>query len=333
MKKFLAILSSLTIIAGLMPATIAGAADAEVQTLILEEDGKSLVNGEGEYSQGTSYTEVSGNVNVFPDSVITSNGAMYEVQFTDYSGQYISYYPDLDAGTYKVSYFVPAIDYRAGLTFTGSAEYAEAVSDDMGSGEFKELGNFTFTGVPGEDCIKVVPTGVEDGYNAYFDALKFELVEAAAPELPEKTEKVGVVNTLVMDAVSGTAVNGTAAEGYGAAIPVGTSFEELETETDGNGKVYYKHGWTDDYSKSMRYYPVLNAGEYKVSMYVPTRGWQASLMLEASDGKESDYYNWYMDQGLDGPGEFVDMGTYTFTGECYDIGTPEAYAEVCELYK
>ncbi len=28
-----------------------------------------------------------------------------------------------------------------------------------------------------------------------------------------------------------------------------------------------------------------------------------------------------------------DLYTYTFTGECYDIGTPEAYAEVCELYK
>ena len=28
-----------------------------------------------------------------------------------------------------------------------------------------------------------------------------------------------------------------------------------------------------------------------------------------------------------------DVYAYTFTGECYDIGTPEAYAEVCKLYK
>ena len=52
--------------------------------------------------------------------------------------------------------------------------------------------------------------------------------------------------------------------------------------------------------------------------------------------------NRYLAEGNnpDAPGFFPswlinhkDLYTYTFTGECYDIGTPEAYAEVCELYK
>ena len=42
----------------------------------------------------------------------------------------------------------------------------------------------------------------------------------------------------------------------------------------------------------------------------------------------------------DAPGNFPawlylrkEVYAYTFEGECYDIGTPESYREVCELYK
>ena len=42
----------------------------------------------------------------------------------------------------------------------------------------------------------------------------------------------------------------------------------------------------------------------------------------------------------DAPGNFPawlyhkkEVYAYTFDGECYDIGTPESYHEVCEMYK
>ena len=50
----------------------------------------------------------------------------------------------------------------------------------------------------------------------------------------------------------------------------------------------------------------------------------------------------YLESGNnpDAPGNFPawlykrkDVYAYTFSGECYDIGTPESYREVCRMYE
>lgn len=319
-KKLLALLSALSLIISTLPMALASETETEITTLVLEENGTALVNGGTEYVTGYGYTEIFVNgEEVTPDAVSDS----YTHNWTDTQEYRVRYYPKLTAGAYKVYVYVPANPFRVPLlmdvsdgtenqkmsdsSVLSTLDYGQSISE----AKYVEYGTYFFTGVYGKDYIELKEslTNSHSGYKyntgwaVDYDSVKFEKVSASNREN---------VDSLIVEENGQSLVNGAEeyVENYGFTKTTGT-YTVIEKDTVYHGGSAYKFAAANNQTNYVTYYPVLNEGNYKVSVYIPKSGYQSGLTIIGSDGtsKTTSYV-----QKTPLAGYFKEIGTYNFEG-------------------
>lgn len=318
MKKVLAILSALALFAGTLPMAMASDVVTEpgnVNTLILEETGEALVNDSTEYVTNYGTTEVTGEAATATGTAY-HGGSAYTFPGANSQSTYVTYYPVLNEGQYRVYYYRPSDAYQSGLTVSGSNMTSKNfgyVPGTAPTAQFVEVGVLTATGVHGEDYVKITDyteSGVHAGYEQNCDAVKFVKV-GIAPEI-DLPETVGDVNQLILEENGQTKLNDEEAyrADYGATAVVGTIKNTVTGNSAYSNGNAYTFAANNNQSNYVMYYPVLNAGEYDVYLYTVNATYQPGLTALGSDGTSIS-----TPKSRTAANGFLKLGTYTFTGE------------------
>lgn len=173
----------------------------KTKSVIVDETGKASVNGselsekygyvsfeELEYIGSNSYMRVGG---LLPRTSTWDSSSPYmDMSFyqTETAGITASYYPKLTAGKYKVSVYVPHGNGTNKMDIASSDKNSEKLCRNYSGGidgGFVEIGEYSFSGIYGEDYIKITSYGDSEGtYRTYFDAVKFALIEDEIESTP-----------------------------------------------------------------------------------------------------------------------------------------------------
>ncbi len=154
----------------------------DVLDVVIEEDGSSKIN---ENDVDTGFTAFNGSGNWTDRTGDPYHGGKARSVNGSTEPGYASctYYPVLDAGSYTVYVHRPGTTnvYATGIEVANSTS-ASVVNygyHPHGSSRFEKVGTYTFSGVYGQDWVKISARDIDNtGWNTYFDAVKFEKVGA-----------------------------------------------------------------------------------------------------------------------------------------------------------
>jgi len=318
MKKFLAGLLSLAIIATVLPMTVF--ASDEVTTLILDDNGMVSING-GKYEGATSSSVDKTNLAKTNEATLGSpiNGGAIFMQSVDDPG-YIIYKPDLDEGLYRVSYYRPTTEYLNGVTLSGAVT-ATIPYQTIGAG-WVDVGVFEFSGKPEDDAITVgiIPDAYKKSWYTMFDAIKFEKIVK---------QEVAFENYLILEENGKVSADGGAYVDYSTNVVEnninrdwGTESFDTTRASDGSA-ITVKTTKTGDNVGNLTYKPDLPAGKYEVYWY-KTRGFNRNGMKFS--GRVTGQYGYNANDPGESKSGWVSLGMADFTGN------PEEDAIVVTTY-
>lgn len=312
-KKVLAVLSALSLMLTSANIALTAAAEEKVTTLELGANGQAWVN------EGTAASADYGRAELWEGGELAAAQPAdknYKTNWTSNQSKTVKFYPKLDAGFYTVSVWVPAEGYQVPVlmsTSTGINKLENTqLTDGMywgvaGPGAYVEYGTFLFNGEYGTDCVELTEclrTQGNTGWSVNYGPVKFKKVETA---------NGSDVETLILEENGQALVNGETSyytnNEYGTTVVTGAA--NTSTGSQFHGDSAYSFSAANSGASYVTYYPVLSAGKYKVSVYVPKGGYQSGLMATGSDGTVGqDYYKVSVTEGY-----FQDMGVFRFTGE------------------
>ncbi len=154
-------------------------------------------------------------------------------------------------------------------------------------------------------------------------AVQFPAIASEGNTVPDITlsEVIETVQTLILEEDGSAYLNGseTAVENYGSAVVIGNMTSDTGDRWH-NGSLL-KHNYTGTQKNKVRYYPVLQRGEYNVYVFIPNWGYIVPTVCTASEDNTTqieapwEVIGGMANSGLNGPGEFIKYGQFTFTGE------------------
>lgn len=314
-KKVLAVLSALSLMLTSVNIALTAAAEEKVTTLELGANGQAWVNESTVASTDYGRAELWENGELAATQPTEKN---YKTNRAGNQSKAVKFYPKLDAGFYTVSVWVPTDMYQVPVlmsTSTGINKLENTqLTDDLlwgdknGPGAYVEYGTFLFNGGYGTDYVELTEclrTNCDNtSWSVNYGPVKFKKVETANGH---------DVETLILEENGQALVNGKTSyytnNEYGTTVVTGTANTSAGSQFHGDSA--YRFSAANGGASYVTYYPVLSAGKYKVSVYVPQTAYQSALTATGSDGTVGvDYYKVDVPEGY-----FQDMGVFRFTGE------------------
>lgn len=240
----------------------------KVSSVIVDETGKTWVNGSSNWSENNGYVNIEGAIaigNVSGVSKMMRQDSLFSRSrgwstAVDYGGQFwqtedsdpisIIYYPKLNLGNYKVYVWGPRDPgaYPNRMDISTSDSTKAPVTDKIlrVTGDFVEIGEYSFTGEYGNDYVKLTSDCDGEGnFVTYFDAVKFERIGGVESEDAE-IEMKSVVDidtennsvTLTLD-TNKFAASVTTDNILTQSMPQGISVSSVERISDSEIKVTF----------------------------------------------------------------------------------------------
>ena len=178
----------------------------KISSVIVDETGKSWVNGSETWSEKNGYVNIQGNIVAIGNVSGASKMMRYDSLYSrsrgwstavDYGGQFwqtedsdpisVIYYPKLNPGNYKLYVWGPRDPgaYPNRMNISTSDLTKTPVTDKVLriTGGFLEIGEYSFTGEYGKDYVKLTSNCDGEGnFVTYFDAVKLVRVGGVGSE-------------------------------------------------------------------------------------------------------------------------------------------------------